>query len=130
MVGGSRSSHVTRMTPSRGDDLLDGGSLYWVMSGLISARQRIDGLESFSDSDGIRRCRIVLDGRIVRVRPTPHRAFQGWRYFRASDVPPDLDSGDGVGSLPDGLRAELASLDCCLEGGGLESVATRWYERM
>ena len=31
--------HITRMTPKRADEVLDGGSLYWVIKGQVAARQ-------------------------------------------------------------------------------------------
>ena len=106
-----RHAHVTRMTPKRTDEILDGGSLYWVIKGLISARQEILGLEPFVDKDGIGRCRIWLDQTVVAVAPRPMRAFQGWRYYPAKDAPPDIgESGPGIAAMPEGMRRELASL--------------------
>jgi hypothetical protein len=106
-----RHAHVTRMTPKRTQEILDGGSLYWVVKGLISARQRIVGLEPFMDKDGIGRCKIWLDGTVVAVAPRPMRAFQGWRYYPAKDAPPDIgENGPGLAAMPEGMRRELASL--------------------
>jgi hypothetical protein len=101
--------HVTRMVPRRDDELLDGGSLYWVIKGQIAARQALQAIEPFVDKDGIGRCRLVLDSTIVRVRPRPFRAFQGWRYLAAKDCPPDLGTQD-VAEMPEALRTELAAL--------------------
>ena len=33
--------HITRMTPKRKDEVLDGGSLYWVIKGQIAVRQKL-----------------------------------------------------------------------------------------
>jgi hypothetical protein len=107
---GRRMQHVTRMFPKRAEGLLDGGSIYWVIRGLISVRQRIVKLEPVTGRDGIRRCRLVFDPAYVLVRPTPHRAFQGWRYLEASDAPPDLAKRSDIARMPDRLRAELAQL--------------------
>ena len=90
---------------------MDGGSLYWVIKGMISARQEIVGLEPFVDSDGIGRCKIWLDGTVVAVAPRPMRAFQGWRYYQAKDAPPDIDEAQpGFAAMPEVMRRELASL--------------------
>jgi hypothetical protein len=101
--------HVTRMVPRRDKELLDGGSLYWVIKGQIAARQALRAIEPFVDGDGIGRCRLVLDSTIVRVRPRPFRAFQGWRYLAVKDCPPDLGTQD-VAEMPEALRTELAAL--------------------
>ncbi|WP_297299361.1 DUF1489 domain-containing protein [uncultured Methylovirgula sp.] len=101
--------HVTRMVPRRSEDLLDGGSLYWVIKGQIAARQALSAIEPFTDGDGIGRCCLVLDATIVRVMPRPFRAFQGWRYLQPKDCPPDLASQD-AGEMPESLRIELAAL--------------------
>jgi hypothetical protein len=106
-----RHAHVTRMTPKRTDELIDGGSLYWVIKGQIAARQTIVGIEPFRDADGVGRCRLWLDREVVAVAPRPMRAFQGWRYYDPKDAPPDLgDSGAGLAEMPEALRRELAAL--------------------
>ena len=102
--------HVTRMFPKRSAEILKGGSIYWVIRGLISVRQRILKLEPITGRDGIQRCRIVFDPAYILVRPTPHRAFQGWRYLKPADAPPDLTKRSGLARMPDRLRAELAEL--------------------
>jgi hypothetical protein len=100
--------HVTRMMPRRTEELLDGGSLYWVIKGRIAARQTLRGIEPFVDGDGVGRCRLLLDPALVSVMPRPYRAFQGWRYLADKDRPADLaESGQ---DLPAELRLELAAL--------------------
>ena len=107
----ARSAHVTRMGPKRAEELVEGGSLYWVIKGRISARQRLLGLETFTDADGIGRCRLWLEPEVVAVAPRPMRAFQGWRYFAAKDAPPDLDAvGRGAAAMPEELRRTLGEL--------------------
>jgi hypothetical protein len=102
--------HVTRMFQKRSAEILKGGSIYWVIRGLISVRQRILKLEPVTGRDGIQRCRIVFDSAYVLVRPTPHRAFQGWRYLEKSSAPPDLTKRSGLAHMPESLRSELAAL--------------------
>jgi hypothetical protein len=103
--------HRTRMVPKRVDELLDGGSLFWVIKGEVLCRERILGIEPFTDKDGIGRCRIVLDGKVKLVRPQPYRAFQGWRYLTAADAPPDLDrAAPGARNMPESMRRELREL--------------------
>jgi hypothetical protein len=110
LEAGRKMDHTTRMFPKRGDEILHGGSLYWVIRGLISVRQRILALEPVTGRDGIQRCRIVFDPAYVLVRPTPRRAFQGWRYLEPADAPADLSKRSGIAGLPDKMRAELAAL--------------------
>ncbi|MEO1657607.1 MAG: DUF1489 domain-containing protein [Pseudomonadota bacterium] len=98
--------HVTRMTPKRADDLLDGGSLYWVINGLITVRQQIVRLDELRTDEG-RKCCIVLEANRVLVAQVPRKAFQGWRYLDVSDAPPDLDAGEAHDHP---IRAELAEL--------------------
>jgi hypothetical protein len=101
--------HITRMVPLRIRDLLDGGSLYWVIKGNVQVRQRLLDIRRFSDDEGIRRCRLVLEPALVPTEWQPKRAFQGWRYFDPGDAPRDLDGRGGEG-LPPELAAELAGL--------------------
>ena len=103
--------HTTRMVPKRAAELTDGGSLYWVVRGEIQCRERIVAVRPFRDKDGIGRCRLVLDGKVVLVQPRPFRAFQGWRYLAAKDAPPDLDRvARGARNMPEPLRRELREL--------------------
>lgn len=105
------STHVTRMIPKRGQELIDGGSLYWVIKGQVQARQRLLGIETFTDADGISRCRLMLGPEVVETEFQPRRAFQGWRYLTEEDAPRDLKSlGEGAADLPMDLRRELAEL--------------------
>jgi len=103
--------HTTRMMPKRGDELLDGGSLYWVIRGEIACRQRLKAIRPIVDKDGIGRCELVLDRKIVPVHPRVYRAFQGWRYLDPKDAPPDLtESASGLAVMPENLRRELREL--------------------
>ena len=101
--------HVTRMWPRRAEELLDGGSIYWVFKGLILARQRLLTLTARTGADGIERCAIALDPVVVRVSPRPRRPFQGWRYLAAAEAPPDL-TGPAEPDLPAPLALELAQI--------------------
>ena len=100
--------HVTRSVPKRAAELLDGGSIYWVIRGQVQCRQRLLGVEPFIDDEGTQRCRLVLDPAPFRTEWRPRRAFQGWRYLEAPDAPPDL--ADGGEDIPEDMRRELASL--------------------
>jgi len=101
--------HITRMTPKRADDLLDGGSIYWVIKGQIAVRQRLLELRAVT-REGVPHCALVLDKTLVPTERRFHRAFQGWRYFDPKDAPRDLKRGGRVSELPESLHAELASL--------------------
>ena len=103
--------HVTRMMPKRTDDLLDGGSLYWVIRGEVMCRQRFLDVRPFVDKAGVGRCQLVLEPKLALVAPRPWRAFQGWRYLAAKDAPRDLDrAAPGVKNMPETLRRELREL--------------------
>ena len=107
----TETMHITRMWPKRAVELLDGGSLYWVIKGTISARQQIIGLEEIIGADGICRCGIRMDARLYRTESAPRRPFQGWRYLTAADAPADLrQSRTGDDDLPPELSAELAAI--------------------
>jgi len=103
--------HRTRMVPKRAAELTDGGSLYWVIRGEIMCRQRIRAIRPFVDKDGIGRCGLVLDPKVVPVEPRPHRAFQGWRYLAAKDAPRDVGKvSKGAAAMPESMRRELRDL--------------------
>ena len=78
------------MWPKRGEELLEGGSLYWVIKGFIQCRQRILRLDEVTGHDGILRCGIILEDQIIRTQSAPKRPFQGWRYLKPEDAPGDL----------------------------------------
>lgn len=103
--------HTTRAMPKQRDDILGGGSLYWVIKGVMQARQHILDLRAVVGEDGIQRCEIVLEPRVIQTEPFPRRPFQGWRYLKPGEVPRDLkDVPEGEGDLPAELKRELAGL--------------------
>jgi hypothetical protein len=105
---GPVTQHTTRMVPKRRNELLDGGSLYWVIKGVVLIRQRIVDLRPFTGEDGVGRCEIVLDRTLHPTQAQSRRAFQGWRYLTAEDAPADLDRKSA--KAPPELRAKLAEL--------------------
>ena len=103
--------HTTRMVPKRADELTDGGSLYWVIRGQVTCRQRILGVRPFVDKHGVGRCRVVLEPKVAPVEPRPWRAFQGWRYLEVKDAPRDLARiAPGLRAMPEHMRRELREL--------------------
>jgi hypothetical protein len=104
--------HRTFQSPKRRDELLDGGSLYWVIKGIVTVRQRLNDLREGKKPDGTPCCLLILDRKLVPVRPVPRRAFQGWRYLSSDEAPEDLASGkaNGIALMPPKLRKELAEL--------------------
>ncbi|MCX8227273.1 MAG: DUF1489 domain-containing protein [Sulfitobacter sp.] len=85
--------HVTRMWPKREAELMNGGSIFWVVKGVIQCRQKIIRLDEQIGQDGIRRCAIVMDPTLIRVQSSLKRPFQGWRYLSPEDAPADLPKG-------------------------------------
>ena len=105
------SSHITRMIPKRDQELLDGGSLYWVIKGVVLCRQRLVGLERIEGEDGIARCALMLDRAIIRTEAAPRRAFQGWRYLDLAEAPRDLpEARPQDDALPPDLARALAEI--------------------
>jgi hypothetical protein len=100
--------HITRQTPKRADELLAGGSIYWVVKGQIAVRQRLVALRAVT-RQGVPHCALVLDKTLVPTERRTHRAFQGWRYLDPKDAPRDLKRGRAA-ELPEALHAELAQL--------------------
>jgi hypothetical protein len=90
--------HWTRMMPKQKAEVLDGGSIYWVIKGFIRARQRILDLDQRIDDEGQPYCAIVLDPPLIPTELRSFRAFQGWRYFDPADVPPDARMRGGKGA--------------------------------
>jgi hypothetical protein len=102
---------MLRAFPTRREELLDGGCVYWIIKGAIRARQRVLAIDQNPDPSSRRKCMIVLETKITPTVPYPVRARRGWRYLEPSAVPPDLDkAGRGVDKLPANLAAELREL--------------------
>jgi len=106
---GAVHDHVTRMFPRRTQELLNGGSIYWVIKGFVLARQKILRLDEVIGSDGIKRCALILDPVLILTEAQSRRAFQGWRYLSPEAAPLDLVNGRRA-AIPSELQAELAIL--------------------
>jgi len=104
------ADHITRMSPRQKESVLDGGSIYWVIKGIIQCRNTIVDLAETHTQDGRKACRIVLEPDLVPVVPTPKRAFQGWRYLKPEDAPADLPSIGDAENLPAHIRTKLVEL--------------------
>ena len=103
--------HPTRNYPRRAEELLDGGSIYWVVDGIVSVRQRLAGIAEGTREDGTPCTDLLLRRALVLVVPRPMRPFQGWRYLEAEDAPADLPTGGTrANDLPEDLRRDLARL--------------------
>jgi hypothetical protein len=99
----------TRAWPKRREDILAGGSLYWVIKGVIAVRQKIVAIEEVRDDHGLR-CGFYLGPRLIKTVPAPRRAFQGWRYLEPDDAPGDLAALKGGDELPEELRRKLVEI--------------------
>jgi len=111
--GKGRLRHLTRNAPRRADEVLDGGSIHWIIKGYIRARQRIIGIEEATGRSGRKRCALILDPELVRTVLTPHKPIQGWRYMEDAAAPDELEDGKldpRDANLPPNLAAELRSL--------------------
>jgi hypothetical protein len=101
--------HITRHMPKRAVEVLDEGSIYWVIKGMLCARQKLLELRPLT-RDGVPYCGLVYDPEMIRVAMRPHRAFQGWRYFDSKDAPADIVKGQTDDDMPEKMRRELAAL--------------------
>lgn len=111
LKAGMQIMHPTRNWPRRKEELLDGGSLYWIVKGQMVARQEIDDLIEVTTLDGVAKCGILLKPDLVPVWPRKERVFQGWRYLEVENAPADIpkDETDGA-ALPPELASELRDL--------------------
>jgi hypothetical protein len=105
--------HHTRNMPRRGDEIVDGGSIYWVIAGAVMARQAVREIIADTWDDGSPCAGLVLDPVLVPVSPRLTRPFQGWRYLAAEDAPPDLAAlprGVGEAAMPADMQRALREL--------------------
>jgi hypothetical protein len=108
----SNPVHHTRMFPKRAEEMLLGGSIYWVVKGAIRVRQRIIDLRLEQDETGRDMCAIVFDPELIRTYARAKRPFQGWRYLKPGEAPRDLKSGEAAQDIP-------ADLDMALKNAGV-----------
>ena len=102
--------HLTRQMPRRAAEIVGGGSIYWVIAGLLTARQRVTDIVASEREDGTACAALILGPDLIPVRGRAVRPFQGWRYVLPADAPPDLKMGEAECGLPEDLRRELAAL--------------------
>lgn len=101
----------TRNFPKQVDDLIDGGSVYWVVKRFIRVRQEILGIEKRENDEGKSFCAIRIDPVLKRVVARRQKAFQGWRYLRPKDIPEDLQSSTfAANEMPSEMADELREL--------------------
>ena len=104
---GDEARLTTRYLPKRHEEIVDGGSLFWIHKHQLVARSPILRFEAAEGG----KTHIVIAAQMILVQPRPKRAHQGWRYLDDGDAPADLDAGDaGSDVLPGGLASELARL--------------------
>ena len=102
--------HVTRNRPRRCEEILDGGSIYWIIKGVMSARQQIIDLAEVQRADGQVACGLVLSPNLVATVPIKMRIFQGWRYLETENAPDDMPVSDEETPMPPELLSELREL--------------------
>ena len=103
--------HTTRNMPKQKNQLIKTGSIFWIIKRNVLVRQKILDIISVIREDGTKGCEIELDTDLVRVIPTPMKPFQGWRYYMADDIPPDLNlSNEDNEDLPEKINSELIKL--------------------
>lgn len=112
LAAGQTLRHRTRNFPRRAAEILDGGSLYWIIAGVVCVRQHITDIVDDARDDGTRCAALLLDRQLVPVAGRRTKPFQGWRYLAAADAPPDLAAGTiaGLDALPPHLLRELRAL--------------------
>ena len=118
--------HLTRSTPRRAGELVDGGSIYWVLSRAIRARQVVLGVEPAWRESGQQVCALMLDPEIVPVETTPRRPFQGWRYLESGDAPPDVSSDS---AMPEELKEKLRELGIVVEFRRSSALVTSVFKK-
>ena len=103
--------HITRNKPKRSKEIINSGSLYWVIRRQIRVRQRIIRIDDIEDAEGRKRCCLVLDSDLIKTEHRAYRPFQGWRYLEQSDAPADLSNNQKAESeMPSEMEEELRGL--------------------
>lgn len=100
----------TRNMPRRHEEVLDGGSVYWVIKGFIEVRQRIRGFVPIVNRRGRPAVLVKLEAKWHPTVGVPRRAFQGWRYLEPDEVPDDLPKSVRGKDMPPAMARELREL--------------------
>ena len=98
--------HSTKLMPKKHEAIVKSGSLYWVIKGVICARQKIVAITKDEDLDGIKRCKIFLDDTIIKTTPMRKKPFQGWRYLKKNRTPADI-ADPVTGTFEDDIPLEV-----------------------
>lgn len=98
---------ITRRTPTRANELINGGSVYWIINRQICVRQTIADIQTLEDEEGKNYCRIVMEKDLTLTHPVSQRHIQGWRYLAQEKAPADLRPFDPSGNHDD-INSELA----------------------
>ena len=83
--------HITRLFPKKYEMIKDEGSMYWVINGYISVRQKIIDIKKIEHEDGLKYCHLILDNALIETQAVKQRPFQGWRYLHPERTPMDLN---------------------------------------
>ena len=103
--------HITRNKPKRSKEIINSGSLYWVIRRQIRVRQKIIRIDDIEDAEGRKKCCLVLDSDLIKTEHRAYRPFQGWRYLEQSDAPADLSNNQKAESeMPSEMEEELRGL--------------------
>ncbi|MBS0480579.1 MAG: DUF1489 domain-containing protein [Proteobacteria bacterium] len=104
---GEEALLTTRYLPKRHEEIVPGGSLFWIYKHQLVMRSPI---LRFTEAEG-GKTHIVIAATLIDVLPQPKRAHQGWRYLEDKDAPRDLADGETTGDvMPGGLASDLARL--------------------
>ena len=101
----------TRRTPTRANDLINGGSVYWIIKRQICARQTIADIQTLKDEDDKPFCHVIMNQQIYLTQPVAHKHIQGWRYLSPEKAPKDIGlftPNNRPDDIPPELAAELA----------------------
>ncbi len=101
--------HITRFRPKRAAEILDGGSIYWIIRGFVQLRQRIIALDPIETDSGTK-CKIIMDARIFRTESQPRRPHQGWRYLETPDAPGDIAEPEKTDDMPEEISRTLREM--------------------
>ena len=103
--------HITRNKPKRSKEIINSGSLYWVIRRQTRVRQKIIRIDDIEDAEGRKKCCLVLDSDLIKTEHRAYRPFQGWRYLEQSDAPADLSNNQKAESeMPSEMEEELRGL--------------------